>query len=177
MKKLKVNTGRKYEIIIDRGIINHCGEYIKKVSSPTRIAVVTDSNVHALYSQSVITSLKQSGFIVSEFVFKAGETSKNFRTIEAIYSHLADNNITRKDMILALGGGVTGDMAGFAAATYLRGIEFVQVPTSLLAQVDSSVGGKTGYDIPQGKNLVGAFGNLVLYLLTLIHFLLYLKDT
>ena len=157
MKKLKVNTGRKYEIIIDRGIINHCGEYIKKVSSPTRIAVVTDSNVHALYSQSVITSLKQSGFIVSEFVFKAGETSKNFRTIEAIYSHLADNNITRKDMILALGGGVTGDMAGFAAATYLRGIEFVQVPTSLLAQVDSSVGGKTGYDIPQGKNLVGAF--------------------
>jgi len=157
MKKLKVNTGRKYEIIIDRGIINHCGEYIKKVSSPTRIAVVTDSNVHALYSQSVITSLKQSGFIVSEFVFKAGETSKNFRTIEAIHSHLADNNITRKDMILALGGGVTGDMAGFAAATYLRGIEFVQVPTSLLAQVDSSVGGKTGYDIPQGKNLVGAF--------------------
>lgn len=157
MKKLKVNTGRKYEIIIDRGIINHCGEYIKKVSSPTRIAVVTDSNVHALYSQSVITSLKQSGFIVSEFVFKAGETSKNFRTIEAIYSHLADNNITRKDMILALGGGVTGDMAGFAAATYLRGIEFVQVPTSLLAQVDSSVGGKTGYDISQGKNLVGAF--------------------
>ena len=101
MKKLKVNPGRKYEIIIDRGIINHCGGYItKKVSSPTRIAVVTDSNVHALYSQSVITSLKQSGFIVSEFVFKAGETSKNFRTIEAIYSHLADNNITRKDMIL-----------------------------------------------------------------------------
>ena len=81
MKKLKVNTGRKYEIIIDRGIINHCGEYIKKVSSPTRIAVVTDSNVHALYSQSVITSLKQSGFIVSEFVFKAGETSKNFKSI------------------------------------------------------------------------------------------------
>ncbi len=157
MKKLKVNTGRKYDIIIDRGIIDHCGEYIKSVSSPTRVAVITDSNVHALYSQGVIASLKQSGFIVSEFVFKAGETSKNFRTIEAMYSHLADNNVTRKDMILALGGGVTGDMAGFVAATYLRGIEFIQVPTSLLAQVDSSVGGKTGYDIKQGKNLVGAF--------------------
>ncbi|MDD6645644.1 MAG: 3-dehydroquinate synthase [Oscillospiraceae bacterium] len=157
MKKLKVNTGRKYDIIIDRGIIDKCGEYIKKVISPTRVTVVTDSNVHALYSQNVIASLKQSGFIVSEFVFKAGEASKNFRTIEAIYSHLADNNITRKDIILALGGGVTGDMAGFAAATYLRGIEFVQIPTSLLAQVDSSVGGKTGYDIKQGKNLVGAF--------------------
>lgn len=157
MKKLKVNTGRKYDIIIDRGIINKCGEYIKKVVSPTRVTVVTDSNVHALYSQNVIASLKQSGFIVSEFVFKAGETSKNFKTIEAIYSHLADNNITRSDLILALGGGVTGDMAGFAAATYLRGIKFVQVPTSLLAQVDSSVGGKTGYDIKQGKNLVGAF--------------------
>ncbi len=157
MKKLKVNTGRKYEIIIDRGIMEHCGEYIKKVSSPTRVAVITDSNVHALYSQNVIASLKQSGFIVSEFVFKAGETSKNFKTIEAIYAHLADNNITRTDMILALGGGVTGDMAGFAAATYLRGIEFIQIPTSLLAQVDSSVGGKTGYDIKQGKNLIGAF--------------------
>ncbi len=157
MKKLKVNTGRKYEIIIDRGIINHCGEYIKSVSSPTRVAVITDSNVHALYSQTVIASLKQEGFIVSEFVFKAGETSKNIRTIEAMYSHLADNNLTRKDMILALGGGVTGDMAGFVASTYLRGIEFIQVPTSLLAQVDSSVGGKTGYDISQGKNLVGAF--------------------
>lgn len=157
MKKLKVNTGRKYEIIIDRGIISQCGEYIKSVSSPTRVAVFTDSNVHALYSQTVIASLKQSGFIVSEFVFKAGETSKNFKTIEAMYTHLADNNLTRKDMILALGGGVTGDMAGFAAATYLRGIEFIQVPTSLLAQVDSSVGGKTGYDIKQGKNLVGAF--------------------
>lgn len=157
MKKLKVNTGRKYEIVIDRGIIDHCGEYIKKVSSPTRVTVITDSNVHALYSQNVIASLKQSGFIVSEFVFKAGETSKNFKTIEAIYNHLADNDITRKDMILALGGGVTGDMAGFAAATYLRGIEFIQIPTSLLAQVDSSVGGKTGYDIKQGKNLIGAF--------------------
>jgi 3-dehydroquinate synthase len=157
MKKLKVNTGRKYEIIIDRGIIEHCGEYIKKVASPTRIAVITDSNVYAIYSQNIIANLKQAGFIVSEFVFKAGETSKNFKTIEAIYSHLADNNITRKDMILALGGGVTGDMAGFAAATYLRGIEFIQVPTSLLAQVDSSVGGKTGYDIKQGKNLIGAF--------------------
>ncbi|MCH5202287.1 MAG: 3-dehydroquinate synthase [Oscillospiraceae bacterium] len=157
MKKLKVNTGRKYEIIIDRGIIDHCGEYIKKISSPTRVTVITDSNVHALYSQNVIASLKQSGFIVSEFVFKAGETSKNFKTIEAIYNHLADNDITRKDMILALGGGVTGDMAGFAAATYLRGIEFIQIPTSLLAQVDSSVGGKTGYDIKQGKNLIGAF--------------------
>ncbi|MBQ9673238.1 MAG: 3-dehydroquinate synthase [Ruminococcus sp.] len=157
MKKLKVNTGRKYEIIIDRGIIDHCGEYIKKISSPTRVAVITDSNVHNFYTPRVMASLKQAGFIATEFVFKAGETSKNSKTIEAIYSHLADNNITRSDMIVALGGGVTGDMAGFAAATFMRGIEFVQIPTSLLAQVDSSVGGKTGYDIKQGKNLIGAF--------------------
>lgn len=157
MKKLKVNTGRKYEIFIEQGLIDRCGEYIRSIASPSKIAIITDSNVHKFYSERVLGSLEKSGFVTSEFVFKAGEASKNSLTINEMYCHLADNGLSRTDMIVALGGGVTGDMAGFVAATYLRGIKFVQIPTSLLAQVDSSVGGKTGYDIKQGKNLVGAF--------------------
>lgn len=157
MKQLTVNTGKRYDILIERGIINKCGELIKEVSKATRVAVISDSNVMKIYGDTVINSLISNGFITSAFEFPAGESSKRLSTIEQIYNHLADNGFTRSDLIVALGGGVTGDMAGFAAATFLRGIEFIQIPTSLLAQVDSSVGGKTGVDIAQGKNLVGAF--------------------
>ena len=157
MKTVHVSTGKPYDIFIERGIIGDCGEYAKKLTSAQKITVVSDTNVAPLYLDAVVSSLKKTGFEVNAFIFDAGERSKHLGTIKDIYDSLADFSMTRKDIIVALGGGVCGDMAGFAAATYLRGIDFIQIPTSLLAQVDSSVGGKTGVDLPQGKNLVGAF--------------------
>uniref|UniRef100_UPI0040297A53 3-dehydroquinate synthase n=1 Tax=Ruminococcus bromii TaxID=40518 RepID=UPI0040297A53 len=157
MKTIHVSTGSPYDIMIERGILDNCGEIIKKLSNAEKITIVTDTNVAPLYKWRVLNSLSQQGYQTTAHVFQAGEQSKNLNTIADIYDTLADFKMTRKDLIVALGGGVTGDMAGFAAATYLRGIDFVQIPTSLLAQVDSSVGGKTGVDIAQGKNLVGAF--------------------
>lgn len=157
MKVLKVDTDRKYEIIIEKNVLDECGKYIKKISNADRIAIITDSNVGPIYGKRVLDSITKAGYEADIFTFKAGESSKKLDTIAQMYDFLAENNITRKDLVVALGGGVCGDMAGFAAATYLRGIEFVQIPTSLLAQVDSSVGGKTGVDISFGKNLVGAF--------------------
>ena len=157
MKTVHVDTGNPYDIFIERGIIDECGAYVRRLSSAEKALVVTDSNVAPHYQWRVLNSLEKQGLNVKAFVFRAGEESKNLGTVSEIYRALADFRITRKDVIVALGGGVCGDMAGFAAATYLRGIGFIQVPTSLLAQVDSSVGGKTGVDLPQGKNLVGAF--------------------
>ncbi|MCH5300089.1 MAG: 3-dehydroquinate synthase [Ruminococcus sp.] len=165
MRTLKVETGRPYDIIIKNGIIDNCGEFIKKVSKAMRVAVISDTNVFPIYGDKVVNSLTNSGYQVYSFTFEAGEKSKNLTTISKMYDFLAENHITRTDLIVALGGGVTGDMAGFAAASYLRGIDFVQIPTSLLAQVDSSVGGKTGVDIGAGKNLVGAFWQPVLVLI------------
>lgn len=157
MRTIKVSTGRPYDILIERGLISRCGELIKSVSKADRVCIVTDSNVEKLYAESVSGSIRRAGFEVKLFVFPAGEQSKRLSAVEDMYSCFADFRMSRKDLVLALGGGVTGDMAGFAAASYMRGIDFVQIPTSLLAQVDSSVGGKTGVDIAQGKNLVGAF--------------------
>lgn len=157
MKTIHVSTGNPYDIFIERGIIDRCGEYAKKLSKAERVTVISDSNVAPIYSDRIIKSLENSGFRVNLHTFEAGEESKHLGTIAQMYNSLAEFRMTRKDLIVALGGGVTGDMAGFAAASYLRGIDFIQIPTSLLSQVDSSVGGKTGVDLPQGKNLVGAF--------------------
>lgn len=157
MRTVHVDTGKPYDIFIERGIINNCGEYISKLSNAEKVTVITDSNVAPHYQWRVLNSLEKAGLEVKTHIFKAGEESKNLNTISEMYNTLAGFRMTRKDVVLALGGGVTGDMAGFAAATYLRGIDFIQVPTSLLAQVDSSVGGKTGVDLSYGKNLVGAF--------------------
>lgn len=157
MKTIHVDTGNPYDIHIERGIINRCGSIIRGLTNAQKVTVITDSNVAPHYQWCVLNSLSEAGFTATSHVFQAGEQSKNLSTITDMYNTLADFKMTRKDIIVALGGGVTGDMAGFAAATYLRGIDFVQIPTSLLAQVDSSVGGKTGVDIAQGKNLVGAF--------------------
>ncbi len=165
MKVVKVNTNTPYDILIERGLIKNCGELIRKVSRAEKVTVITDSNVGAIYSDKVVNSLKSAGFDVSVFTFPAGEKSKNLSTIANMYSHMADFRMSRGDLVVALGGGVTGDMAGFAAASYMRGISFVQIPTSLLAQVDSSVGGKTGVDIAQGKNLVGAFHQPILVII------------
>ena len=157
MRTVHVSTGKPYDIFIERGLLDKAGEYAKSLSSATRAVLITDTNVAPLYKWRVLNSLSAAGFEVATHVFQAGEESKHLGTIAEMYKTLAGSGMTRKDMIVALGGGVCGDMAGFAAATYLRGIGFIQVPTSLLAQVDSSVGGKTGVDLPQGKNLVGAF--------------------
>lgn len=157
MKTIHVATGRPYDILIERGLIENCGKYIRNVTKAKKAMVISDSNVFPIYGEKVIKSLEMSGFEVFSFAFTAGEQSKRLETICSMYNELVTKGLTRSDIIIALGGGVTGDMSGFAAATYLRGIDFVQIPTSLLSQVDSSVGGKTGVDIPQGKNLVGAF--------------------
>lgn len=157
MNRLRVNVGQGYDIIIDGDLLQKSGRYIREINSGTKAAVISDSNVAPLYAQTVLKSLEAEGFEASLFTFPAGEESKKLTTISQIYSHLAENGLKREDIIVALGGGVTGDMAGFAAATYLRGIDYAGIPTSLLAQIDSSVGGKTGVDLEYGKNLVGAF--------------------
>lgn len=157
MKKITVNASKKYDILIDRGILSDCGELIKPLTNAQKIAVVTDDIVDSLYSDTVVTSLEKSGFTTVKYVFPNGEKSKTHTVLLDLYNFLSENDITRTDILIALGGGVVGDLAGFCAATYLRGIEYVQIPTTLLAQVDSSVGGKTAVDIQAGKNLIGAF--------------------
>lgn len=157
MYTVQMNVSIDYEIHIGPGLIDCCGTYIRNVFSPCKAAVITDSNVQPLYAARVEKSLQDAGFDTIEFVFPAGEHSKNLNTLSDILEFLAENEMTRSDIVVALGGGVTGDMAGFAAAVYARGIPFVQIPTTLLAAVDSSVGGKTAVDLKAGKNLAGAF--------------------
>ena len=157
MKKIQVRTSRPYDIIIERGSVRKCGELISSVLSSKKAVIVTDDIVNGLYADTVVESLEACGISVSVFVFPHGEQSKNLHVLGEIFDFLCKKRITRSDFLIALGGGVVGDITGFAAASFLRGIEFVQIPTTLLAQVDSSVGGKTAVDIPGGKNLVGAF--------------------
>lgn len=154
--EIKASSG-SYPIYIKNGLLGDIGVEIKKIYKGHRIAVVTDSNVNEFYGEKVINSLKESGFEPFKIVVKAGEQSKSFQTLLEVYDKLLDFNINRGDIIIALGGGVVGDMAGFAASTFLRGISLIQIPTTLLAQVDSSVGGKVAVDLPRGKNLVGSF--------------------
>lgn len=157
IKSIRVKTDKEYDVLIANNLIEKSGELIAKVVAPCKVALITDDVVDALYSSTVESSLLKSGFKVYKYVFPHGEQSKNLQTYCKIINFLAQNEFTRTDIIVALGGGVTGDMAGFASATFLRGIKYVQIPTTLLAQVDSSVGGKTAVDIDAGKNLVGAF--------------------
>lgn len=152
-----INAGNGYDVVIGRKLLDECGEYLADVLSSRNAAIITDSNVMPLYLERVMNSLKRSGFSVCSFCFDAGEPSKNMVTLSQILEFLAENHMTRKDCVIALGGGVTGDMAGFAAGCYMRGIRFVQIPTTLLAAVDSSVGGKTAVDLTAGKNLAGLF--------------------
>ncbi len=146
-----------YDILVEKGIISKTGELVKNILKGTRALIVTDDIVAKLYADTVKESLEKENIITSVCVLENGEVNKNIESISNIYSHLAKNELSRKDIIIALGGGVVGDMAGYAAATWMRGIDFVQIPTTLLACVDSSVGGKTGINIKEGKNLVGAF--------------------
>lgn len=157
MKSLRVNVGDGYDILIERGILSDCSKYIKNITNASKICLISDSNIFPIYGKAVSSQLSSAGYEVFEFIFPAGEGSKTTASVVSMVEFMAQNELTRNDIVVALGGGVTGDMAGFAAAIYLRGIKFVQIPTSLLAQVDSSVGGKTAVDLPQGKNLCGAF--------------------
>lgn len=158
MSIIKVNLGVKsYNIEIAAGLLEKAGEKIRGISSAQRAAIISDSNVDALYGARLQKTLEGSNFAVTRIVFPAGEKSKCLAELAAIYDRLAEAGITRSDLVVALGGGVTGDLGGFAAATFLRGVDYVQVPTSLLAQIDSSVGGKVAVDLPAGKNLVGNF--------------------
>ena len=146
-----------YPIYIKNGLLEEIGAEIKKIYKGRKIAIVTDSNVNEFYGKKVISSLKSQGFETFKIVVKAGEESKSFKTLLEVYDKLLDFKINRGDIIIALGGGVVGDMTGFAASTFLRGIPFIQIPTTLLSQVDSSIGGKVAVDLPRGKNLVGSF--------------------
>ena len=157
MKKLTVKVSHGYDILIEKGILSECGKYIKAVRPCKKVCLISDTNVYHIYGDTVKKSLEGEGYEVFTFVFEAGESSKTTDTVIKMVQFMSENELTRSDIAVALGGGVCGDMAGFAAAIYLRGIDFVQIPTSLLAQVDSSVGGKTAVDLPTGKNLCGAF--------------------
>lgn len=154
-----INVLNKYDIVIDRGILPVCGELIRKTTNAHTAAIITDDNVAEIYLATVTKSLENAGFEVCTFTFSHGEENKTISTVMQMVEFFAENKLSRSDIAIALGGGVCGDMCGFAAAIYMRGISFVQIPTSLLAQVDSSVGGKTGCDLSSGKNLVGAFHN------------------
>lgn len=154
---IHVRTDPAYHVTIGPGLLAECGRRLREAVPLCHMAVVADSNVAPLYLEKVKASLSEAGYRVSACVFPAGEGSKNFHTLSDILEFLAEEHLTRTDCVAALGGGVTGDMAGLAAALYLRGVRYVQLPTTLLAAVDSSVGGKTAIDLKAGKNLAGAF--------------------
>ena len=157
MKTVHIDASRSYDVRIGRGLLDDCGRQIAERVRCASAAVVADDTVYALYGERVCASLEAAGVRTVCYVFPHGEKSKNLLEYAKILNFLAENRVTRADALIALGGGVTGDLGGFAAATYLRRIPFVQLPTTLLAAVDSSVGGKTAVDLPAGKNLAGAF--------------------
>ena len=149
--------GRSYSILIGPGLLSRLGTECRKLKLGVRCAIISDRHVAPRYAKTVVRALKTSGFDPFLITVSAGETAKSLRTVQSCYDQLAAHRLERKSFIIALGGGVVGDLAGFVAATYLRGLAFVQIPTTLLAQVDSSVGGKVGVNLAAGKNLVGAF--------------------
>lgn len=158
MAHLTVGLGdRSYPIVIEQGCLDRVGENLATMAIGNRYAIIADEYVAELYSARLLQSLKEHGLSAVLFTFPRGEASKTLSTMGSLASQLAAQRFGRGDCVVALGGGVTGDLAGYLASSYMRGIPFVQVPTTLLSQVDSSVGGKTGVDIPEGKNLLGAF--------------------
>ena len=158
MQTIHVNVETPYNVLVGSSLLDQSGKFIHESDSRIqKLFIVSDSNVAPLYLEKLRDVLQSAGFEVFSFVFAAGEQNKNLETVGQILGQLAQNAFTRTDALVALGGGVTTDIAGFAASIFLRGIKVFQIPTSLLAQVDASVGGKTGVDLPQGKNLVGAF--------------------
>lgn len=156
MKTVTVNASKNYNIYIGDNLFEKTAQLISEVFSSGKLCIVTDDNVDRLYGDKLLSMLEDK-YETVKFVFEHGEKSKNISTYSALLNFLAQERLTRTDAIVAFGGGVVGDLAGFAAATYLRGIKYIQIPTTLLAMVDSSVGGKTAIDLDAGKNLCGAF--------------------
>ena len=158
MEKINVSLAeRSYSILIGSNFLDNFGQELSQLNFPKRIAVVSNPTVNNLYGSIIGVSLENAGFITEQFNIPDGESFKSLETLQSIYDFLLENEFDRGCGLVALGGGVVGDIAGFSAATFLRGIPYVQVPTTLLAQVDSSVGGKTAVNHPLGKNLIGAF--------------------
>ena len=156
-RTIHVEASRSYDILIGRGILAGLGGFIRPLLGNCRLAVLTDSNVDALYGDAIINHLNEAGYDACKYVIPAGEASKCADNLLAFLNFMASSQLTRSDAVVAFGGGVVGDLGGLSASLYLRGVKYVQVPTTLLASVDSSVGGKTAIDIPAGKNLVGSF--------------------
>lgn len=157
MQRIDVSASRRYTVLIQEGILSNAGKECAAVIRGNKLLLLTDETVAALYEQTTRASLEGAGFLVFTYRIPAGESSKSIDNYLKIISFLAEHGFTRSDALVALGGGVVGDLGGFCAASYLRGIGFVQIPTTLLACVDSSVGGKTAVNLPQGKNLLGSF--------------------
>ncbi len=157
MQRIDVSASRRYTVLIQDGLLGSVGKECAALIRGNKLLLLTDETVGALYEQTVRTSLQNAGFLVLTYSIPAGESSKSVENYLKIIAFLAEHGFTRSDALVALGGGVVGDLGGFCAASYLRGIGFVQIPTTLLACVDSSVGGKTAVNLPQGKNLLGAF--------------------
>ncbi len=154
---VSVKVQPEYKVLIGKGLLNNVGSLISNIRPQGACAVITDTNVEKLYLKTVLDSLKSVGFMPSAYAFPAGEENKTMETLTGILDFMSEIPLTRSDFVIALGGGVTGDMAGFAAGVYMRGIPFIQIPTTFLAAVDSSVGGKTAVDLKNGKNLAGLF--------------------
>lgn len=157
MKRIHITASRDYDVCVEEGLLSRAGEHVAQVCRAKTAALISDDTVFALYGATVRSSLESAGFRVAVFTFPAGEANKNLTTYGEILNFLAAQHLTRSDVLVALGGGVVGDMAGFAASTYLRGIAFVQIPTTLLSAVDSSVGGKTAINLDSAKNQAGTF--------------------
>lgn len=157
MNTIHIAASREYDVLIGHGLLDELGTLAAGVVDAKTAAIVSDDSVFALYGKRAAAALERAGLRVISFVFPHGESSKNLTVYGQVLNFLCENRVSRTDVVVALGGGVVGDLAGFAAATYLRGIRFIQVPTTLLAMVDSSVGGKTAIDLPAGKNLAGTF--------------------
>ncbi len=157
MKKIQIRTKPEYEVVIEEGLLKEIPQIIKKEFFFGKYAIITDETVRTLYGNTLKEEMLKQGLKAEIFSFASGEKSKNMKTILRLAQEMVEKGFDRGDCVIALGGGVPGDMAGFLASIYKRGIPFIQIPTTLLAQVDSSVGGKTGVDLPQGKNLLGTF--------------------
>lgn len=159
MRTIKVNTKKTYGIYIDEDIINKVSSLLLSngIDANKKALVITDTNVEKLYLNEILETLINAGFICNRYVINAGEEYKSLSTVENILRYLASNNYQKKDVLISLGGGVIGDITGLCASLYMRGVDYVQIPTTLLSAVDASVGGKTAVDLPEGKNLVGTF--------------------
>lgn len=157
MKTIEVKTSRAYNVLLGKGLIDNISRLVEPVCKGRKIGIITDDTVDALYASAVAERLNAYGYTIGNYVIPHGESSKNTTTLSGILEYFASCHFTRKDIFVSIGGGVIGDITGLAAALYMRGIQFIQIPTTLLSMVDASVGGKTAVDLAAGKNLIGAF--------------------